>query len=162
MNSYLEAVFGLRPEMRRAFIMVQDVVMVLVAVALSLVLSRSNLSFDPLSNQGLGTWGGIVVISHFLFRYCGLYKTVWRFASTPDFFNILKSCAILTLALYATSMLARSFQPVQGLNERQFFMARERIEAYLSAMKYKSQPRGFSGPELEALGARRADLEKVM
>jgi len=49
-----------------------------------------------------------------------------------------------------------------GLTERQFLMARERIEAYLSAMKYKSQPRGFSPSELEALGARRADLEKVM
>lgn len=49
-----------------------------------------------------------------------------------------------------------------GLNERQFFMARERIEAYLSVMKNKSQPRGFSGAELEALSARRADLEKVM
>jgi hypothetical protein len=48
------------------------------------------------------------------------------------------------------------------LNERQFFMARERIEAYLSAMKYKSQPTGFSPAELDALGARRADLEKVM
>lgn len=123
--------------MRRAFIMVQDVVMVLVAVALSLVLSRSNLSFDPLSNQGLGTWGGIVVISHFLFRYCGLYKTVWRFASTPDFFNILKSCAILTLALYATSMLARSFQPVQGLNERQF------IVFFLVSFTIISAPRLF-------------------
>ena len=49
-----------------------------------------------------------------------------------------------------------------GLNERQYRMARERIEAYLSAMKYKSQPRGFSAGELDALGARRADLEKVM
>jgi len=49
-----------------------------------------------------------------------------------------------------------------GLNERQFFMARERIEAYLSAMKYKSAPRGFSAGELEALGARRSELEKVM
>jgi hypothetical protein len=49
-----------------------------------------------------------------------------------------------------------------GLNERQFLMARERVEAYLSAVKYKSQPRGFSGAELEALSARRADLEKVM
>ena len=49
-----------------------------------------------------------------------------------------------------------------GLNERQFLMARERIEAYLSAMKYKSQPRGFSKPELDALGARRGDLEKAM
>jgi hypothetical protein len=49
-----------------------------------------------------------------------------------------------------------------GLTDRQFLMARERIEAYLSAMKYKSQPRGFSSAEVEALGARRADLEKVM
>ena len=49
-----------------------------------------------------------------------------------------------------------------GLDERQFLMARERIEAYLSATKYKSQPRGFSPVELEALGARRADLEKAM
>jgi hypothetical protein len=48
------------------------------------------------------------------------------------------------------------------LTERQFLMARERTEAYLSAMKYKSPPRGFSPAELEALGARRADLEKVM
>ena len=49
-----------------------------------------------------------------------------------------------------------------GLTERQFFMARERIEAYLSSVKYKSKPSGFSAPEMEALGARRADLEKVM
>jgi hypothetical protein len=49
-----------------------------------------------------------------------------------------------------------------GMNERQFHMARERIEAYLSAMKYKSSPGAFSSAEIEALGARRADLEKVM
>ena len=49
-----------------------------------------------------------------------------------------------------------------GLNERQFHMARERIEAYLSSLKYKSQPGGFSKAEVDALGARRADLEKVM
>jgi len=48
------------------------------------------------------------------------------------------------------------------LTERQFHMARERIEAYLSAMKYKSKPGAFSPTELEALDARRADLEKVM
>ncbi|TPJ98290.1 polysaccharide biosynthesis protein [Mesorhizobium sp. B2-5-9] len=108
--------------MRRAFIMVQDVVMVLVAVALSLVLSRSDLSFDALSNEGLAIWASIALISHLLFRNCGLYTTIWRFASTPDFFNILKSCAILTFTLYAASLLLRSFKPVQGLNERQFIV----------------------------------------
>ena len=122
MNSYLEAVFGFRPEVRRAFIMVQDVAMVLIAVALSLVLSRSNLSFEALSKEGLATWASIILISHLLFRYCGLYTTVWRFASTPDFFNILKSCAILTIAFYAVSLVVRFFLPVQGLNERQFIV----------------------------------------
>ena len=57
---------------------------------------------------------------------------------------------------------ASTEQKESGLNERQFMMARERIEAYLSAMKYNGKPRGFSPNELEALGARRADLEKVM
>ncbi|QPC95307.1 SDR family NAD(P)-dependent oxidoreductase [Mesorhizobium sp. INR15] len=108
--------------MRRAFIMVQDAVMVLVAVALALVLSRSNLSFGALSLAGLVTWSSILLISHLLFRYCGLYTTVWRFASTPDFFNILKSCLILTFVLYGVSLLVRSFTPVAGLNERQFIV----------------------------------------
>ena len=49
-----------------------------------------------------------------------------------------------------------------GLTERQFLMARERIEAYLSAVKYKTQPGGFSAAEQSALGAQRAELEKVM
>ena len=57
---------------------------------------------------------------------------------------------------------ASTEQKESGLNERQFMMARERIEAYLSAMKYNGKPRGFSPNETEALGSRRADLEKVM
>jgi len=108
--------------MRRAFIMVQDLAMVLVAVALSLVLSRSDLSFDAFSYEGFVTWAGVVLISHLLFRYCGLYTTIWRFASTPDFFNILKSCAILTVVLYTVSLMSRFLQPVAGLNERQFIV----------------------------------------
>jgi O-antigen biosynthesis protein WbqV len=137
MNSYLEAVFGLRPDMRRVFIMIQDVVMVLVAVALSLVLSRSKLSFEAFSSAGLASWGSIVVLSHVLFRWCGLYNTVWRFASTPDFFNILKSCAILTVTLYGASLLVRSFQPTTGLNERQF------IVFFLVSFTIISAPRLF-------------------
>ncbi|RUW62482.1 polysaccharide biosynthesis protein [Mesorhizobium sp. M7A.F.Ca.US.008.03.1.1] len=123
--------------MRRAFIMIQDVVMVLVAVALSLILSRSNLSFEALSKEGLATWAGIVVISHLLFRYSGLYTTVWRFASTPDFFNILKSCAILTFTLYMASLLLRFYRPVAGLNERQF------IVFFLVSFTIISAPRLF-------------------
>ncbi|MFK0688458.1 SDR family NAD(P)-dependent oxidoreductase [Mesorhizobium sp. IMUNJ 23033] len=122
MTSYVEAVSGLRPKIRRAIIMLQDIVMVLIAMVLSLVLSRSNLSFDTFSPTGLAFWASIVVLSHLLFRYCGLYNTVWRFASTPDFFNILKGCATLTVLLYSASLAFRAFQPVIGLNERQFIV----------------------------------------
>jgi O-antigen biosynthesis protein WbqV len=109
--------------MRRAIIMVQDLAMVLVAVALSLILSQSRLSFDAFSSGGLACWALIVLIAHLLFRYCGLYNTVWRFASTPDFFNILKGCGSLTVVLYLASLGFRFFfQPVMGLNERQFIV----------------------------------------
>lgn len=123
MTAYVEAVSELRPRMRRAIIMVQDLVMVLVAVALSLILSQSRLSFDAFSASGLACWALIVLVAHLLFRTCGLYNTVWRFASTPDFFNILKGCGSLTVVLYLASLAFRFFfQPVAGLNERQFIV----------------------------------------
>ncbi|TIS62137.1 MAG: polysaccharide biosynthesis protein [Mesorhizobium sp.] len=109
--------------MRRAIIMIQDLVMVLVSVALSLTLSQSRLSFDAFSSGGLACWAVIVFTAHVLFRYSGLYSTVWRFASTPDFFNILKGCGSLTVVLYLAAVTFRSFyQPVAGLNERQFIV----------------------------------------
>ncbi|TIW82356.1 MAG: polysaccharide biosynthesis protein, partial [Mesorhizobium sp.] len=109
--------------MRQAIIMIQDLVMVLVAVALSLILSQSRLSFDAFSFAGLVCWAIIVLAAHLLFRSCGLYNTVWRFASTPDFFNILKGCGSLTVVLYLASLAFRFFfQPVAGLNERQFIV----------------------------------------
>ncbi|QKC84848.1 polysaccharide biosynthesis protein [Mesorhizobium sp. NZP2077] len=123
--------------MRRVIIMVQDMAMVLIAVALSLVLSRSDLSFDAFSDEGFATWAGVVLISHLLFRYCGLYTTIWRFASTPDFFNILKSCAILTVVLYTVSLMSRFVRPVAGLNERQF------IVFFLVSFTIISAPRLF-------------------
>ncbi|MBZ9990506.1 polysaccharide biosynthesis protein [Mesorhizobium sp. BH1-1-5] len=123
MTAYVEAVSELRPRMRRAIIMAQDLVMVLVAVALSLILSQSRLSFDAFSASGLACWVLIVLAAHLLFRTCGLYNTVWRFASTPDFFNILKGCGSLTVVLYLASLAFRFFfQPVAGLNERQFIV----------------------------------------
>ncbi|QKC97769.1 polysaccharide biosynthesis protein [Mesorhizobium sp. NZP2298] len=123
--------------MRRAIIMVLDIVMVLIAVALSLALSQSRLSFEAFSPAGFACWASIIVLSHLLFRYCGLYNTVWRFASTPDFFNILKSCGILTVTLYCVSLVVRSFQPVAGLNERQF------IVFFLVSFTIISAPRIF-------------------
>lgn len=96
--------------------------MVLASVPIALGLSLSNLSFDPFSQLGISIWIGVGVFSHLLFRVGGLYGTVWRFASTPDFFNIISSCGILIVTLYAASQVARAFHPMSGLNERQFIV----------------------------------------
>lgn len=49
-----------------------------------------------------------------------------------------------------------------GLPARQFAMARERIEMYLARVKSNSRQHGLTTPELQALNARRADLQQVM
>lgn len=122
MKSFVQLMSSLEPRLRRALIMAMDVAMVLLAVPLSLALSQSNLSFEPFSALGLVIWAAVGLFSHLLFRWSGLYNTVWRFASTPDFFNIIRSCGILALGLYAISISFRYFIPVTGLNERQYIV----------------------------------------
>lgn len=120
MKSIVQYVLKLDPRARRGVIMLVDVLMVLLALPLSLLLSLSHLSFDPFSLFGLLVLAGIGLASHLLFRFAGFYNTVWRFASTPDFFNIVSSCGVLSLGLYLIAITVRSFVPVTGLNERQF------------------------------------------
>jgi O-antigen biosynthesis protein WbqV len=102
--------------------MIMDIAMVMISVPLSLLLSNSYLSFNPLSWYGIIGWLLIGVTSHFFFRLSGLYGMMWRFASTPDFYSILKNCAILTIGLYCSALIIRSIQPVTGLNEREFII----------------------------------------
>lgn len=130
--SYLS---GLEAGARRAVIMAIDVIMVLVTIPIALALSMSELSFDALSPLGIAVWAFVVLVSHLIFRLNGLYNTVWRFASTPDFFNIITSCALVTVVLYVIAISFRAYTPVTGLNERQF------IVFFLVAFAFISAPR---------------------
>ena len=49
-----------------------------------------------------------------------------------------------------------------GLQPQQYSMARERIEMYLSRAASNSKQNGFTSTELQALNARRAELQKLM
>lgn len=49
-----------------------------------------------------------------------------------------------------------------GLEPRAYAMARERIEMYLARVKYNSPQRGFTSNELQALMARRTELQNLM
>lgn len=155
MNQLVASILRLQPKARRAFIITMDIVMVLLSVPLSLSLSLSRLSFDPFSTSGLTVWALVGVFSHILFRYGGLYGTVWRFASTPDFFNIISNCAVLTVGLYIASQVARSFTPMSGLNERQFIVfflvTFALISAPRLAYRYMREGTGW------AIGGRRGD-----
>jgi O-antigen biosynthesis protein WbqV len=102
--------------------MIMDIVVIMISVPLSLLLSNSYLSFNPLSWYGMIGWFSIGIVSHFLFRLSGLYRMMWRFASTPDFYNIVRNCAILTIGLYCTTLVIRSVQPITGLKEREFII----------------------------------------
>ena len=137
MKSIVQFMSRLEPRLRQAFIMMMDVAMVLIAIPLSLALSQSRLSFDATSSLGLALWVAIGAASHLLFRASGLYNTVWRFASTPDFFNIIRNCGILALGLYLLAIGVRSVTPVTGINERQF------IVFFLVAFTVISAPRLF-------------------
>lgn len=103
--------------------MALDVAAILASIPASLALSKSDLSFDPLSPFGLAIWASVAVASHLLFRFNGLYSTIWRLASTQDFINITRACLILTFGLYAIALYFRFFVGhVLGLNERQFIV----------------------------------------
>lgn len=122
MQSFLTQITNVTPRLRRVMIMAMDIAVVLGAIPLSLLLSNSSPSFDLYSPSGVGLWLSLGLAAHLLFRVSGLYSMMWRFASTPDFFNILTSCTAFTLALYAISQLVRQFTPLTGFNERQFII----------------------------------------
>lgn len=135
MQTFVALVSSLQPRLRRSVIMMMDIIMVIVAVPLSLLLSNSNLTFDPWTPIGILLWFAVGLFGHVLFRLSGLYKMMWRFASTPDFFNIFKNCATLAITLYLIVMGVRMVTFVTGLNERQF------IVFFLMTFVFISSPR---------------------
>ena len=129
MTKLVQSILALSPRVRRSLIISMDIGMVLVSVPIALGLSLSNLSFDPLSWMRLSVWIGVGIFSHLLFRLGGLYGTVWRFASTPDFFNIIISSGILIVTLFAASQFARMFHPMSGLNQNAYHSIRFKANA---------------------------------
>ena len=47
----------------------------------------------------------VLLVQGAIFRWTGLYKSVWRFASLPDLWNIVRAAAIGAVAIYAALFL---------------------------------------------------------
>ena len=47
----------------------------------------------------------VLLVQGLIFRWTGLYKSVWRFASLPDLWNILRAVVLGTVAIYLSLFL---------------------------------------------------------
>ncbi len=47
----------------------------------------------------------VLLVQGLIFRWTGLYKSVWRFASLPDLWNIVRAALIGTVSIYAVLFL---------------------------------------------------------
>jgi FlaA1/EpsC-like NDP-sugar epimerase len=99
----------LAPIWRKYIVIVHDVLMSAFAVGASFwirfreIPHGSHLFADDLFYTLLI----MIPLAAVVFRFCGLYRGVWRFASTPDLANIVRASTILTAALVAIDFLAR-------------------------------------------------------
>jgi O-antigen biosynthesis protein WbqV len=110
------------PTWRRRIIMLLDLAMTMAALPAALAFTKSDFLNNSFAAAHLAIWMGACLLAHFLFRANGLYDTLWRFASTQDFFNIIRSCALLTASLYLIATVQRYLNPFIGLNEREFLI----------------------------------------
>jgi O-antigen biosynthesis protein WbqV len=107
---------------RRSLIMLMDFAVTLIAIPATLSFTRSVVLNQPITSDMVVIWIGGGLVAHLLFRFNGLYDTLWRFASTQDFFNIIKNCFFLTVLLYASVRACQWINPFLGINEREFLI----------------------------------------
>ncbi len=93
----MKGIFGFR--LRRSAVVVHDMVMVTVAWTLAYG-SRFNFSMaDILIGPALQTFPVVLVVQSSLLWATGLYRSLWRFASIPDLWNITRAATLGVLAV---------------------------------------------------------------
>ncbi|MEO5573324.1 MAG: nucleoside-diphosphate sugar epimerase/dehydratase [Gammaproteobacteria bacterium] len=88
----------------RAAIVLHDLLMVALAWLLSFMIPY-DFSFDPAYHQTLLiTLGFVIAVQGFILWRVGIYRGVWRFASIPDLWNIIRATVtgmlVVSLALF--------------------------------------------------------------
>lgn len=90
-------------------VMVHDLVMAGLAWYLANLL-RFALTPDAVAHFSLGEWLIVLSVQGLVFNRLGLYRGIWRFASLPDLWNILRAVGIgglvIGVALFAYSRLS--------------------------------------------------------
>jgi FlaA1/EpsC-like NDP-sugar epimerase len=92
------------PNSRRAFLaFLHDIVMAALSLVISLFLRLGGgiLSYEP--RLTLIYVGGFTLIAAAVFLLTGLYRGIWRYASLPDLFNIVRA-ATLSILIFLPAM----------------------------------------------------------
>ena len=66
---------------------------------------RYSFGADEIVSYHLLEFPVVLLVQGLIFRWTGLYKSVWRFASLPDLWNILRAVVIGAFAIYITLFL---------------------------------------------------------
>ena len=87
----------------RSKVVLHDLVAIAVAWSLALF-ARFNFEIPPENyfDAALAAFPVVLVVQGAIARYFGLYKGLWRFASLPDLWNIIRAAALGSLAIALT------------------------------------------------------------
>ena len=99
----------LAPAWRKYIVIVHDVLMSAVALVASFWIRLGEVPglSHPFTDDLTFSLAVMVPLAAIVFRLCGLYRGVWRFASMPDVINIVRAATILAVALMAIDFIAR-------------------------------------------------------
>ena len=95
---------------RRLIVIVHDLVVTWVSVVAAFWLRFGDFVFLPEALPVLlGIATTVTVVAAFVYRYFSLYKAIWRFASTQDFFNIVRSVTVVAVVIVLVDFFTARF-----------------------------------------------------
>lgn len=111
-------------DIKRATIIVHDLVMTALAFALAVFLRWPLREIEPRLASFAAFLPALLLLAAVAYRYFGLYRSKWRFASLPDLFNIFRAASFLAVALLVIdyAFVARDLVPRFLFGEKAAFL----------------------------------------
>ena len=102
-------ILELEPVWRKYIVIIHDVLISALAVVASFWIRFGQIPRDshPFADDFILTLAVMVPLAALVYRFCGLYRGVWRFASIHDLVNIVRAATILTVILVGIDFFAR-------------------------------------------------------
>ncbi|WP_448203392.1 polysaccharide biosynthesis protein [Azospirillum sp. sgz302134] len=93
------------PSPRAFLVYLHDLAMTGVALVVALYLRVGGLAFDQYSEPLITGLPILVLIAAVVFRLSGLYRGIWRYASIPDLFQLIRAVSVVVLCFLLVMFL---------------------------------------------------------